>query len=125
MIEPILVVSPGFAPAWNEILNECKDEKELPVYLALSELARYVAKLHADGKKEELKNIFAVIEKWHLEGDAYVREAATVGLLEDLQNSNVTGEDVPSALETYLLPETKKWWDKVNNFWEKGEIISE
>ena len=125
MIEPILAVSPGFSPAWNEFLNEWPDEKELPIYLALSELARYIAKLHTGGKIEELKNIFLVVEKWHLEGDSYVREAATVGLLEDLQNSNVVGDGVPRALEEHLLPETRKWWDKVNIFWVKGEIISE
>jgi hypothetical protein len=125
MIDPILTASPSFTSVWNEFLNEWKDEKELPIYLVLGELARHITKLHADGQTREVKDIFSVVEKWHLDGDSYVQEAASVGLLEDLQNSNVVGEDVPHALEAYLLPETRRWWDKVNNFWEKGEIISE
>ena len=125
MIDPILEVSPGFKPAWNEFLDEWKEENDLPIYLALGELARYIGQLHTKWHKEEVKSIFAIVEKWHLEGDSYVKEAATVGLLEDLQNTNVVGEDVPHSLEAYLLPETKRWWVKVTNFWEKGEIISE
>jgi len=125
MFQPILEVSDGFRPIWNEFLEEWKDDDELPQYLALGELARYISSLISESKDEEIKKIFAVIERWHLEGDSYVKEAATVGILEDLQNTNVVGEGVPEKIELYLLPESKKWWLKVYEFWEKGKIISE
>lgn len=125
MFQPILEVSDGFRPIWNEFLEEWKDDDELPQYLALGELARYISSLISESKGEEIKKIFAVIERWHLEGDSYVKEAATVGILEDLQNTNVVGEGVPEKIELYLLPESKKWWLKVYEFWEKGKIISE
>ena len=70
-------------------------------------------------------DIFSVIERWHLEGDDYVKEAATVGILEDLQNINVVGVGAPEKIEIYLLPESKKWWLKVYEFWGTGKTISE
>ena len=125
MFQPILEVSEGFRPIWNEFIEEWKDNDELPQYLALGDLARYISKLISESNKKEIEGIFAVIERWHLEGDAYVKEAATVGMLEDLQNTNVVGEGIPEKVELYLLPESKKWWLKVYEFWEKGKIISE
>lgn len=125
MFQPILEISDGFRPIWNEYLEEWKDDDELPQYLALGDLARYISSLISESKDEEIKKIFSVIERWHLEGDSYVKEAATVGILEDLQNTNVVGVGVPEKVELYLLPESKKWWLKVYEFWEKGKIISE
>jgi hypothetical protein len=74
---------------------------------------------------EGLVRAFAVVERWHLEGDAYVREAATIGLLEDLQNDSLHAETVPKQFEVFLLPESRKWWDKVEEFWRTGKIISD
>jgi hypothetical protein len=125
MFEPLLEVSEGFKPIWNEFLEEWKEDDELPQYLVLSELARYISKLISKSNENELKNIFNVIERWHLEGDDYVKEAATVGILEDLQNTNVVGIGVPEKVEKYLLPESRKWWHKVYEFWGTGKIISE
>lgn len=107
MFKPILEVSDGFRPIWNEFLEEWKDDDELPQYLALGALARYISKLITESRDEELKSIFAVIERWHLEGDSYVKEAATIGMLEGLQNINVVGEGIPEKVELYLLPESK------------------
>jgi len=125
MFEPMLDVAKGFLPQWNDFIEEWNGEPELPHYLALSALARYIADLVCSDPKGELKQIFSVIERWHLEGDDYVKEAASVGLLEDLQNTNVVGLGTPQKLEAYLLPESKKWWSKVGDFWESGKIIKE
>ncbi|MEH6491184.1 DUF7674 family protein [Halopseudomonas sp.] len=125
MFQPLLEVSEGFNPIWDEFIEEWKDDDELPQYLALSDLARYISGLISESNEKELKDIFSVIERWHLEGDDYVKEAATVGILEDLQNANVVGVGVPKKVESYLLPESKKWWLKVYEFWETGKIISD
>jgi len=125
MIAPILDASPNFAPVWEEFLDEWEGDNDLPLYLVLGDLARYISSLINAKSDNELKKIFSVVEKWHLEGDAYVKEAVTVGLLEGLQNTNVVGEGIPEKIESYLLPESKKWWVKVNEFWETGKLISE
>lgn len=125
MICPILDVSPNFTPVWNEFLEEWKSEVDLPLYLLLADLARYINTLVNSKSDNELKKIFSVIEGWHLEGDSYVKEAATVGLLENLQNINVVGDSTPEIIVSYLLPESKKWWVKVNEFWTTEKLISE
>jgi hypothetical protein len=124
MIEPILRVSPRFEPTWREFLAEWKaDADELPLYLLLSDLARHIAQLLEENADSELHAIFEVVENWHLQGDAYVKEAATIGLLEDLQNTNLVGKAAPSRLTKYLGPESKRWWTKVEEFWSKGQLI--
>jgi len=94
MINPILVVSPDFSPTWHNLLSEHEKSDDLPIYVALTELARHISHLHLNNRIDEVKAVFAVIEDWHLEGDTFVHEAVTSGLLEDLQNMklNAGGE---------------------------------
>ena len=75
------------------------------------------------GKTETFPIIFKVVEQWHIEGDEYVREAATVGFLEDLQNKNIHVNSEPEDFRRFLGPESKKWWDKLYGFWERGELL--
>ncbi|PSF14830.1 DUF7674 family protein [Marinobacter shengliensis] len=125
MFKPILAVSDGFRPIWNEFVSEWEDEAELPQYLALSDLATYISGLVTESRTRELSDIFEVIERWLIEGDGYVREAAIVGILEDLQNTNVVGSDVPDKVQELLPPESQKQWAKIIEFWDTGRIISE
>lgn len=126
MIQPILKASPTFRPVWDEFLRQWQSQSdELPLYLVLSDLARHMAQLLSQGADSELQRIFAVVEEWHLDGNAYVKEAATVGLIEDLQNTNLVGEGAPAELAKFLGPESRRWWEKVENFWSKGELIQD
>lgn len=125
MFDALLENAKGFVPVWEKFLEEWGEEDELPYYLVLSELARYVAELIGSGNEDELGAIFLAVERWHLEGDSYVKEAATVGFLEDLQNINLVGREIPEVAEKHLLPESRRWWDKVHEFWENGKLISE
>lgn len=54
-----------------------------------------------------------------------MREAATVGLLEDLQNENLHVSTAAKDFEAFLQPESLKWWGEVERFWNRGEIISD
>ena len=119
MFEPLLEAAPGFNVKWKEFVEEWEGERRgLPLYLVMPELARYIVHLIEGGEQKELKAIFNVIERWHLEGDAYVSEAATIGILEDLQNLNIVKEqDMPDRIEELLEPESKKMWFKLYEFW--------
>src|SRR5262245_33190674 len=87
MMNPMLESCPTFATSWQEFMSEWQDDPNgLPIYLALSDLARHLIAMLERGDTESFPAIFAVVERWHRDGDPYVREAATVGLLEDLQN---------------------------------------
>lgn len=118
MFELALKACPSFKPAWEEFLDDWMDDKELPLYLALGGLSRHISSLVETQQVSELTELFEVVERWLIEGSPYVKEAATIGLFEGLQ-----GQSNATSIETYLLPESKKWWSKVNEFWENGTLI--
>jgi hypothetical protein len=67
--------------------------------------------------------IFGVVERWIEEGDRYVREAATVGLLEDLQNLNLHKTTRPDDFLQWLGPKGRHSWHMVDLFWRTGTLI--
>lgn len=117
MMDVLLAVSPTFAENWDTFRREWADEGEdLPLYLVLSDFARHVIAFLEAKDDERLSRIFEAIEQLHVEGDPYVREAATVGLLEDLQNTNLHRTTDPEQFRPFLRPESLKWWDRVGSF---------
>lgn len=119
MFEPMLAACPSFRPTWAEFCAEWgKEPGDPPLYIALDDLARHLVDRLRTGVTEEFPAVFQVVERWHCEGDHYVREAATIGLLEGIQNdSRHSGSDL-GVFERWMLPESKKWWDKLNRFWD-------
>lgn len=113
MFDQILVADPSFRPQWNSFMSEWADEPEPPLYLALGALAGHVIGRMEHGDTTGFDRIFAVVEQWHSNGDDYVKEAATIGFLESLQNR--LGESDP--LEPWLGPLTKEWWGRLNGYW--------
>ena len=115
---PLLVAAcPSFLPAWNEMQVE-QNKKERLYYIELASFASHLIKLKTDSKTEEFSEVFGVIERLHIEGDEYVQEVATVGLLEDIQNiaGNQGLERV--VFIPYLHPVSKSWWYALNRFWD-------
>lgn len=93
------------------------------MYLVISDLARHLIEMLEYGEDSGLEAVFKVVERWHLDGDPYVKEAATIGLLEDLQNEGLHKATTPDEFVRFLLPESKYWWAKVKAFWEHGRLI--
>ncbi|WKZ26176.1 MAG: hypothetical protein QY304_02090 [Candidatus Paceibacterota bacterium] len=92
-------------------------EKE-DVYTILAELSRYILKLYKEKKEEELKTIFKLIDNIFKDGDRYVKEAITIGLLETLQNNISWEKDAnPEEFLIYLSDNLKNEWNNVINFW--------
>lgn len=118
MFAPLLEADESFRPRWSAFLEEWADEAELPLYIALHALDDHIQEYLDAGRTESLDAIFSVVERWHLHGDQYVRVAATVGLLEGLQNRLGEKPDKMAALERRLGPESKRWWKRLNRFWQ-------
>ena len=123
MFAPLLVGCPSFRPAWNEFVEESErhPDQEPLYYLALGDLARHLLERFRSGATEEFPAVFRVVESWHCLGDHYVQEAATIGLLEGLQNNAGHQNIDPRVFEQWLLPESRKWWVKLNRFWD-GDV---
>jgi hypothetical protein len=129
MFEAILVADPSFLPHWQKFNVDWADDAEPPLYLALASLAEHLLERLGRGDTEGFGSVFAIVETWHADGDAYVSEAATIGLLESFQNQ-LGGNDrsyrrrdgvTAAALEPWLGPETKRWWYKLYRFWDGDE----
>ncbi|MBX3293691.1 MAG: hypothetical protein KF881_12465 [Acidobacteria bacterium] len=125
MMESLIVACPGFAPTFDAFLAEWADEPELPYYLPLGDFSRYLIQLLANDERDELITAFRMIEQLHVDGDKYVREAATIGILENLQNTNLHGQTKPDQFLEFLRPVSLKFWRKVMDFWENGTIITD
>jgi hypothetical protein len=125
MFVPLLAADPTFEPVWQEFLADYADELELPLYMALMDLAIHLIAQLARGDTSRFALVFNGVEQWHLRGNEYVREAATIGLLEDLQNENFHGQTRPAEIQPWLGPETQRWWTKVERFWSEGELITD
>jgi hypothetical protein len=118
----LLEACPSFEERWAAYLSEeyaAGDERL--IYCELGEFARHLIDLASSGNVQEIPAIFEVIERLHLEGTPYVRGAATIGLLEGIQNNaSHSGFDL-AKLTPYLLPESAYWWQQLNDFWQ-GKI---
>jgi hypothetical protein len=119
MMEKLLAACPSFEPQWSEFLAEWQDEPdEPPIYVALADFARHLCAMLERGETESFPGIFSAIEDLHLRGDAFVKQAATIGILESLLGTPVTEQFVP-----YFEPETARWWLKLNRFWN-GDLTA-
>jgi hypothetical protein len=125
MMVPLLEACPSFAPQWTEFLEEWSTSDDKPLYIVLGTLACHCVAMLAAGDVAGLSRVFAVVERWHLEGDSFVKQAATIGFLETLQNTNIHESTTPEQFEPFLLPESSRWWRKVERFWEYGELITD
>ena len=121
MLPLLLEACPSFYRDWEDwVRDQYSGDNGLEQlhYCDLGHFASHLVELLERGETSEFKEVFRVVENLHLNGDGYVREAATIGLLEGIQNVISHGDHTSSEFEPFLGPETKMWWDKLNEFWE-------
>jgi hypothetical protein len=125
MMPSIIAACPGFATVYDSFISEWSDTPDLPHYIVLADFSRYLIGLLEAGDTKELDSGFEIIERLHSEGDQFVRKAATIGILESLQNTNLHATTTPEQLIKFLRPTSLRYWHKVVDFWEKGIIITD
>jgi hypothetical protein len=115
---PLFVAAvPSFLPSWHVFLYEWNDEPQLPLYLALGDLARHLIEQLSRGDTAHFPLVFGIVERCQEHGDPYVQEAVTIGLLEDLQNLALHVTTAPSDFEVWLEPRSRALWEGLNQFW--------
>jgi hypothetical protein len=120
-VMPLLLnAAPSFLSSWYEIADDHLD-RENPGgrlhYLDAGAFARHVIEMHRSNHRVWLQNAFAVIERMHTDGDAYVAELATIGYLEGIQNAAGHAGVDPDVLVGYLGAESSRWWRGLDKFW--------
>ncbi|MFZ5829110.1 MAG: DUF7674 family protein [Planctomycetota bacterium] len=110
---PMLVdACPSFARAWADL--ELRGEADR-AYVCLSRFVEYLRELQRAGDVSAFPKVAQVVERFHLEGDNFVKEAATVGFLESLDD-----ERGDALFISLLGSESRKWLSEVEAFW-RGE----
>jgi hypothetical protein len=113
----LLTACPSFFKRWEEQLLLYEEGDEQLLYLDLAEFADHLVELHKAHRIEEFPAVFQVVESLHLEGDHFVKEATTIGLLEGIQNqARNLGVD-PEEFLQYLGAQSLRWWRQLNDFW--------
>lgn len=119
-VMPLLLnACPSYKKRWEEYVQDnYEHEDEQLLYIDLADFATHVVDLYKQNNLSEYPKIFDVIELLHLNGDDFVEGAATIGLLEDLQIRLETNEINTTVFKKYLKPESLKWWNHLNDFWD-------
>ncbi|MEL6402076.1 MAG: hypothetical protein AAFO87_15725 [Cyanobacteria bacterium J06607_6] len=95
-------------------------------YAVLGDFARHLLQLHYQPQTDVFSAVAQVIERFYVEGDPYVQEAATIGLLEGIQNVWGNNDTDPELFVPYLLPVSAQWWRSLNDFWSgKSKFVGE
>lgn len=118
VMKELIKSCPSYQTRWEEyVKNNYKTEDEQLLYIDLSDFASYIVDLYRQNKTDEFPEVFEVIELLHTSGDDYVKEAATIGLLEDIQNQLLNYQIDLRNFEQFLKKDSQKWWDNLINFW--------
>lgn len=117
IVPSLLVACPSFRRTYEAL--DC-EEREL-LYPVLGDFARHLLAMKKEGREEILRSAADFIERMHIEGDAYVREVATIGALESIQNNWGHAGEGAASFEPYLGFESRRWWNSLLRFWE-GKI---
>ena len=115
IIPLILEACPSFQRTFNESGN-----KDL-LYVVVGDLARHLLIEYRAGRTGEFGAIYELIDRLHIDGEPYVKELATIGLLEGIQNVWLNSGEDPENFGRLLLPESRLWWNDLNDFWQ-GKI---
>jgi len=115
VLQRLLSACPAFEPAY---LAHVADHGDDLLYLAAGEFAETLLTLREQGDEAQLASAGAAIEQLHLEGTPWVKELATIGLLESIQNLWGNRGVDPDLFVKFLGPESLRWWNGLNRFWE-------
>ena len=117
----LLAACPAFDGPYREHVAENGEDL---LYVAAGAFANVLLSLQLSGDEEQLGRAAEVIERMHVEGTPWVREFATIGLLEGVQNSWENQGTDPELFALRLGPESLRWWKGLNNFWEgKSPVV--
>ncbi|WP_075617970.1 DUF7674 family protein [Paenisporosarcina indica] len=120
----LLSACPSYFERWEKYLKEnYEDGDEQLVYIEVADFADHIIELYKLNETEEFKAVFEVIELLHIQGNDFVKELATIGLLEDIQLSLSDKQEHDFFLK-YLKPESLKGWNYLIDFW-LGKLSNE
>lgn len=110
----LLKACPSFQEAWRV---HVEGNGENLIYPVLGSFAAHLLQLYREGKRESFVAIGEAIERLHLDGSPFTTEAATMGILEGIQNVWANSGVDPELFHPYLGPESARYWQSLKDFW--------
>jgi hypothetical protein len=114
VLQALVDACPSFSKDAQEHVAEYGNDL---LYVAAGAFARHLLVLQEEGHTSSLQGASSAIEHLHIQGSPWVREFATIGLLEGVQNTWTHSGTDPELFAQYLGPESARWWISLNNFW--------
>jgi hypothetical protein len=118
LLNGLRMAYPSFAAIDDEEAAEW-DGEPVPHYVRVGRLAFHLAELAGKEGMDRLAPALALTEDAIEIGDAYTRELATIGLLEDLQNACLQSKAGIRLVDVRALlgPKSTAAWDELMSFW--------
>jgi hypothetical protein len=113
-MEVLVASCPTFRENWEQHLVEWGNGV---LFVAAGAFAEHLLSLHMAKDESSFPKVAAAIERLHNEGTPAVKELATVGVLEGIQNFWANRGADPEVFGRYLEPESRRRWDNLNASW--------
>jgi hypothetical protein len=113
-MQVLLDACPSFEDQWKRHVEAFGHDV---LYPAAGELAAHLLERFQAGATEAFNSVGTAIERLHTEGTPWVREFATIGVLEGIQNVWSHSTTSPDAFFPFLGPESQRRWRGLNRFW--------
>lgn len=120
-MEVLVKSCPSFRPLWAAHLAEWGNDV---LYIAAGEFAGHLLTVYRAGGDSPFPHVALAVEHLHIDGSPWVKEFATVGVLEGVQNVWANRGEDPEHFGAHLLPESRRAWDALNTFW-RGEKVND
>jgi len=121
VLDMLVQACPTFAAARDAHVAEYGNDV---LYVAAGEFAHHLLALQLGDATSCFAEVGATIERMHTDGTPEVKELATIGVLEGIQNVWGHSSVSPDEFLQYLGPESHSWWQGLNNFWSgKAPVV--
>ena len=115
VIPRILMACPGFREGWARRAG--RPDEERGIYARLTDVADYIVRSYGREATSEFPLFFETLEQLLGEGDEEVREAVSVGLIEDIQNIASHESFGYQVFEKWLGPMSRDAWAQAEQTW--------
>lgn len=106
---------PSFAHTWQTHVREHGNDLQ---YAAAGEFASHLLSLYEAQDTSCFPAVAEAVERLRLEGSTWVKEFATVGILEAVQNVWWNKNADPESFGHYLGTESRRQWQNLTDAWE-------
>ncbi|MCL2859103.1 MAG: hypothetical protein FWF46_00735 [Oscillospiraceae bacterium] len=106
-----------FPEFYKQVEDDCNIDL---AYVMAGEFTRFLLEKYKKNDLDTVRRGFDFIEQLHLNKEHKIRELATIGYLESMLGTDLSRSD---NFLNFLGVESKKWWDKLNKFWN-GDIMA-